>query len=39
MEPHKVAAIEKFNKVLEKVEHEIIKLAWEYEEEIKAKAR
>jgi hypothetical protein len=37
MEPHKVAAIEKFNKVLEKVEHEIIKLAWEYEEEIKAK--
>ena len=37
MEPHKVAAIEKFNRVLEKVEHEIIKLAWEYEEEIKAK--
>ena len=36
MEPQKVTAIEKFNKVLENIEYQILELAKEYEKEIKA---
>jgi len=35
MEPQKVASIEKFNKVLENIEYQILRLAKEYEKEIK----
>ena len=36
MEPSKVAAIEKLNKVLENIEYQLLELAREYEQEIKA---